>query len=91
MEKKEILISDVLKLLKVDGMTHAEINKHYGLNKKSANLLWQHEKLKGLRKSKQTIEIIDDICESKNPPFNNINEPINNSDKCLTIQTVQND
>ena len=61
MEKKQIVISEVKKLLE-DGMNRKEITAMYGLNKREADMLWNHPSLKGLKKAKYSVGItlVDD-------------------------------
>lgn len=61
MEKKQIVISEVKKLLE-DGMNRKEITAMYGLNKREADMLWSHPSLKGVKKAKYSVGItlVDD-------------------------------
>jgi hypothetical protein len=61
MEKKQIVISEVKKLLE-DGMNRKDITALYQLNKRESDMLWQHPSLKGIKKAKYSvgIELIDD-------------------------------
>ena len=61
MEKKQIVISEVKKLLE-DGMNRKEITAMYGLNKREVDMLWSHPSLKGVKKAKYSVGItlVDD-------------------------------
>ena len=61
MEKKQIVISEVKKLLE-DGMNRKDITALYQLNPRDAKMLWNHPSLKGVKKAKYSvgIELVDD-------------------------------
>lgn len=61
-EKRQVRISEIIRLLKEEGKTRKEINELYELNKEEIKALWSNEKLKKMKTAKFVvgIEVVDD-------------------------------
>lgn len=71
-EKRKIVLRDILAMLK-EGKSRKEINEYYELNPREAKeVLWNHPKLKGVKKAKYSIgiELVDEEEVSVTHPGN---------------------
>ena len=68
MEKRKILISDILRMLD-EGKTRKEINAELGLNPREVKVIWSHSQLVHRKPAKYSVGVELDTEERVGPSF----------------------